>query len=82
MTLCWMTRWIVLNRHLVHIVWFTVGSTGLAIMMVINIFLLQRLIQTDFIKSSSSSSNGISNGTSNGSGKSQQIGTDIKPHTN
>lgn len=49
--LCWMTRWIVLNRNLIHIGWFTVGSIGLAIMMVINIFLLQRLLQADFRKS-------------------------------
>lgn len=48
LTLCWMTRWIVINRHLIHIVWFSIGSTGLAIMMVINIFLLQRLLQSDF----------------------------------
>lgn len=56
LTLCWMTRWIVINRHLIHIVWFSIGSTGLAIMMVINIFLLQRLLQSDFSSKSSSSS--------------------------
>lgn len=50
-----MTRWIVLNRHLLHVVWFTIGSVGLAIMMIINIFLLQRLLQSDFSKATSSS---------------------------
>ena len=50
LTLCWMTRWIVLNRHLVHLFWFSLGSFGLAVMMVINIFLLQRLLQSDFVK--------------------------------
>lgn len=48
MTLCWMTRWIVLNRHRVNIGWFSLGSFGLAAMMVINILLLQRLLQADF----------------------------------
>lgn len=54
-----MTRWIVLNRHLIHVVWFTVGSVGLAIMMIINIFLLQRLMQSDFSRTQSSSTNPI-----------------------
>jgi len=48
LTLCWMTRWLVLNRHLVHVGWFSLGSFGLAAMMLINIFLLQRLLQSDF----------------------------------
>jgi hypothetical protein len=48
LTLCWMTRWLVLNRHLVHVGWFSLGSFGLAAMMVINILLLQRLLQSDF----------------------------------
>jgi len=43
-----MTRWIVLNRHLIHVGWFSLGSFGLAAMMVINILLLQRLMQSDF----------------------------------
>lgn len=54
LTLCWMTRWILLNRKLISVGWFYTGSVGLAIMMVINILLLQRLIQADFsIKTSS-----------------------------
>lgn len=56
-TLCWMTRWIVLNRKLVHVGWFTVGSVGLAIMLVINILLLQRLLQADFANSKKSNTN-------------------------
>lgn len=43
-----MTRWLVLNKHLVNVGWFTLGSIGLAAMMIINIFLLQRLLQADF----------------------------------
>ena len=43
-----MTRWIVLNRHRVNIGWFSLGSVGLAAMMIINILLLQRLLQADF----------------------------------
>lgn len=45
-----MTRWIVLNRGLLHVGWFSLGSFGLAAMMIINIFLLQRLLQADFNK--------------------------------
>ncbi len=45
-----MTRWIVLNRSAVHVGWFSLGSFGLASMMVINILLLQRLLQADFNK--------------------------------
>lgn len=50
LTLCWMTRWIVLNRSVLHVGWFSLGSFGLASMMVINILLLQRLLQADFTK--------------------------------
>lgn len=59
MTLCWMTRWIVLNRHQVHVGWFSLGSAGLAVMMIINILLLQRLMQSDF-KSHNINNNNIS----------------------
>jgi hypothetical protein len=43
-----MIRWIVINRKLIETIWFTIGSCGLAAMIVINILLLQRLIQADF----------------------------------
>lgn len=43
-----MTRWIVLNRNNVDLVYFTAGSIGLAIMLPINIYLLKRLINVDF----------------------------------
>ena len=44
-----MIRWIVINRTLVETIWFTIGSCGLAAMIVINILLLQRLIQADYM---------------------------------
>lgn len=50
LTLCWMTRWIVLNRAKISLGWFSLGSFGLAAMMIINIFLLQRLLKADFTK--------------------------------
>lgn len=50
LTLCWMTRWIVLNRSALHVGWFSLGSFGLAAMMIINILLLQRLLHADFNK--------------------------------
>jgi hypothetical protein len=43
-----MIRWIVINRKLIETIWFTIGSFGLAAMLLINIFLLQRLIQADY----------------------------------
>ncbi|KAG9265197.1 TLC domain-containing protein 2 [Astyanax mexicanus] len=51
-TLAWMTRWLVLNRDLIPLLSYTVGSVGLAIMTVMNIVLFYRLLRTDFLKSS------------------------------
>lgn len=51
-TLAWMTRWLVLNRDLVPLISYTVGSVGLAIMTVMNIVLFYRLMQSDFLKGS------------------------------
>ncbi|ESO84684.1 hypothetical protein LOTGIDRAFT_74365, partial [Lottia gigantea] len=47
--LAWMTRWIVINRHLIPLVFYSVGSIGLAIITVMNIVLLYRLFRSDFI---------------------------------
>ncbi len=43
-----MTKWIVLNRKNVDFIWFSIGSIGLVVMLIINAFLLQRLVQIDF----------------------------------
>ena len=43
-----MIRWIVINRKQIETLWFSIGSFGLASMLIINILLLQRLIQADF----------------------------------
>ena len=56
LTLCWMTRWLILNKHLVHVGWFSLGCSGLFIMMVINLFLLNRLVKVDFFSKSNTSS--------------------------
>ncbi len=61
LTLCWMTRWIVLNRTRVHVGWFTLGSVGLAAMMIINILLLKRLVQADFTRRENNSCNNTKN---------------------
>ncbi|KAK6192485.1 hypothetical protein SNE40_003942 [Patella caerulea] len=47
--LSWMTRWIVINRHLIPLAFYSVGSIGLAIITVMNIVLLYRLFRSDFI---------------------------------
>lgn len=51
-TLAWMTRWLVLNRDLIPLASYTIGSVGLAIMTAMNIVLFYRLMRSDFMKSS------------------------------
>lgn len=51
-TLAWMTRWLVLNRDMVPLLAYTLGSVGMAIMTLMNIVLFYRLLRSDFLKSS------------------------------
>ncbi|XP_073779186.1 TLC domain-containing protein 2 isoform X1 [Danio rerio] len=51
-TLAWMTRWLVLNRDLIPLFSYTIGSVGLAIMTAMNIVLFYRLMRSDFMKAS------------------------------
>ncbi|XP_072557390.1 TLC domain-containing protein 2 [Paramormyrops kingsleyae] len=48
-TLAWMTRWLVLNRSLIPLLIYTVGSVGMAIMTAMNIVLFYRLLRSDFL---------------------------------
>ncbi len=49
MTVCWMVRWIVINRQVINnTLLFSIGSFGLALILLINMGLLQRLLQSDF----------------------------------
>ncbi|XP_052224242.1 TLC domain-containing protein 2-like isoform X2 [Dreissena polymorpha] len=50
LTLAWMTRWIVINKDLVPLPFYTVGSLGLATMTVMNIILFYRLLKSDFLR--------------------------------
>ncbi|XP_060565612.1 TLC domain-containing protein 2-like [Ruditapes philippinarum] len=50
LTLAWMTRWIVINKDLVPLVFYSMGSLGLAIMTVMNIILFYRLLNSDFLR--------------------------------
>ena len=43
-----MTRWIVINRDFVPLVFYSMGSIGLAIMTFMNITLFYRLLRSDF----------------------------------
>jgi hypothetical protein len=44
-----MVRWIVLNRQVINnTILFSIGSIGLALILLINMGLLQRLVQSDF----------------------------------
>ena len=63
-----MTRWIVLNRQSIHILFFGIGSFGLAVMMIINIILLDRLITNDFRKKSKSKKSMSSSGEATATG--------------
>ncbi|GFO41164.1 tlc domain-containing protein 2 [Plakobranchus ocellatus] len=47
--LSWMTRWIVINRDAVPLVFYSLGSVGLAVMVAMNIVLFYRLLRSDFI---------------------------------
>jgi len=44
----WMTRWITLHRDEIPLGFFTVGSIGLAVMVVMNIILFCRILSVDF----------------------------------
>nr|KAG5713188.1 hypothetical protein BaRGS_007715 [Batillaria attramentaria] len=46
--LAWMTRWIVINKDFVPLVFYSMGSIGLAIMTLMNIILFYRLMRSDF----------------------------------
>ena len=48
MTFAWMTRWLFLNKDLIPLPFFTVGSIGLAVMTAMNIVLFYRLLKSDF----------------------------------
>lgn len=48
LTLGWMTRWLTVNRDLIPLVFFTIGSIGLAIITVMNIILFCRIMLVDF----------------------------------
>lgn len=49
-TVAWMTRWIVINKDLLPLAFYTIGSIGLATLTVINIILFYRLLQSDFLR--------------------------------
>ena len=44
-----MTRWLLLNRLRIDLIWVSIGSFGLLVMFVINVLLLNRLVQSDLI---------------------------------
>lgn len=44
----WMTRWITLHRDEIPLSFFTVGSIGLAVMVIMNIILFCRILSVDF----------------------------------
>jgi len=48
LTLGWMTRWLTVNRDKIPLTFFTVGSVGLAVIVLMNIILFCRIIFVDF----------------------------------
>lgn len=54
--LCWMTRWIVINKNLVPFFFYFLSSLGLAITTVMNIVLFYRCLSSDFIHRKDTSS--------------------------
>jgi hypothetical protein len=43
-----MTRWLTVNRDRIPLLIFTIGSTGLAVIVVMNIILYCRILSVDF----------------------------------
>ena len=52
--MAWMSRWLLINKDFVPLVFYTIGSVGLAVMTVMNIILFYRLLRSDFIKKNES----------------------------
>ncbi|XP_048746766.1 TLC domain-containing protein 2-like [Ostrea edulis] len=48
--MAWMSRWLLINKDLIPLVFYSLGSIGLAVMTVMNIILFYRLLQSDFIR--------------------------------
>jgi hypothetical protein len=48
--MAWMSRWLLINKDLIPLVFYTLGSIGLAVMTIMNIVLFYRLLQSDFIR--------------------------------
>ena len=46
----WMTRWLTVNRDRIPLFIFTVGSVGLAVIVVMNIILFCRILSVDFFR--------------------------------
>ncbi|XP_076435044.1 TLC domain-containing protein 2-like [Babylonia areolata] len=46
--LAWMTRWIVINRDKVPLLFYSLGSMGLAVLTLMNIVLFYRILRSDF----------------------------------
>lgn len=44
----WMTRWLTVHRNIIPLAFFTVGSIGLAIIVLMNIILFCRILSVDF----------------------------------
>eukprot|EP00095_Tigriopus_kingsejongensis_P010601 snap_masked-scaffold1779_size28306-processed-gene-0.1 protein:Tk10601 transcript:snap_masked-scaffold1779_size28306-processed-gene-0.1-mRNA-1 annotation:"tlc domain-containing protein 2-like" len=49
----WMTRWITVNRDNVPLIFFTMGSVGLAVITGMNAILFYRILKRDYLHSSS-----------------------------
>jgi len=49
-----MTRWLTLHRDNVPVVFFTIGSLGLATIMLMSIILFYRVLQSDFLNNKNS----------------------------
>jgi len=47
-TLCWMTRWLALNREKVNLPVYTLGCTAMAVLVFMSIVLFLRLLRADF----------------------------------
>ncbi|XP_043200103.1 TLC domain-containing protein 2-like [Amphibalanus amphitrite] len=77
-TMGWMTRWLVVNRDVVPLPAYTLGSVALATLMVMNIVLFFRILYADFRKAKRDGSGAATRPSASGGGPSDRIQSTIR----
>jgi hypothetical protein len=81
--LCWMARWLTLNKDTLPILFSTVGAIGVTIILVMNAILLYRIIARDYFCSSADfvkgngANGGVAKGDPGGEGVDHPVSKDV-----